>query len=567
MLLEQNQKEQKQIAGYKKSGFTTLSQKEWKSKKKSDPNGQFVNVGAYYYGYKASTPKQDKKDKEVTTPEATTKPEVSPETKPSVEPVIIQPTKRKIEVDCTDVWSDDKNPFIRNYGDDAGYNALMFLEWIVGRTPSIIQPYLGQCGFDPSDNNLHKNAVLKRLAEQPIHTDLGYLKKVEFWAKYVNIERVKDKMKTSDDLTASNQKVRDEKTDTTNVTTTTKVKDSRLEYFYDSVRTYTNSLGLNTYSDPNKMGMTRGICDSILKEYVDLSRLFSSSFDKTGFERKEFAENQTKAKRFLYFCYSKFTKKYSDDPNFRSAMQLPKDWVVNISDINKNDVNESSLKESVIKKLKNKKEMKNLTESVRNKLITVKTKKRIQEESLKIKLSILSEELKNKNYQMMFEKISSEFNNTGKKVLTEEETMSLENGIKRLFSGKESKLKEKVVSHILSKLKLTEGSEVYNKVKTELESTSDSDILRLITDCNYTAGKIVNSLPDTLMSQMKNGSETESLSGIVRNAMASAIADKSMVDDIKYKVAQLICPSLKDLESNINKESESLISKYLNSKD
>ena len=109
------------------------------------------------------------------------------------------------------------------------------------------------------------------------------------------------------------------------------------------------------------MGMTRSVCDTVLNNYLEFYDLFGTAFNKTGFDRKEFAENQTKAKRFLYFCYSKFTKKYSDDPNFRSAMQLPKDWVVNISDINKNDVNESSLKESVIKKLKNKKEMKNLT--------------------------------------------------------------------------------------------------------------------------------------------------------------------------------------------------------------
>jgi hypothetical protein len=90
-------------------------------------------------------------------------------------------------------------------------------------------------------------------------------------------------------------------------------------------------------------------------------------------------------------------------------------------------------------------------------------------------------------------------------------------------------------------------------------------MIRLITDCNFTAGKIVNSLPETLLSQLKNNGGEESLAGIVKMSMANSINDKNLIDDIKYKVSQLICPSLKELESKIGKESESLIGKYLSS--
>ena len=65
-LFEQDERQQKLIAKHKKDGYKSLNQKEWKKKKQTDPNGKFVNVETFFYGYIASaTPPapDDEKDK------------------------------------------------------------------------------------------------------------------------------------------------------------------------------------------------------------------------------------------------------------------------------------------------------------------------------------------------------------------------------------------------------------------------------------------------------------------------------------------------------------------------
>jgi len=65
-LFEQDQRQQKEIAKHKKDGYKPLTQKEWKKKKQTDPNGKFVNVETFFYGYIASTtsppPDETRKD-------------------------------------------------------------------------------------------------------------------------------------------------------------------------------------------------------------------------------------------------------------------------------------------------------------------------------------------------------------------------------------------------------------------------------------------------------------------------------------------------------------------------
>lgn len=53
-LFEQDERQQKLIAKHKKDGYKSLTQKEWKKKKQTDPNGKFVNVETFFYGYIAS---------------------------------------------------------------------------------------------------------------------------------------------------------------------------------------------------------------------------------------------------------------------------------------------------------------------------------------------------------------------------------------------------------------------------------------------------------------------------------------------------------------------------------
>jgi hypothetical protein len=575
MLLEQNQAEQKKIAKYKKEGYQSLTQAAWKKKKTNDSSGQFVNVGTYFYGYIPSKSvnkdaKPSKQDNKPGQQDNTTAQQDNTTVKKDDTP-IQQPLKPKT-IDCNDIWDDSENFFTRYNEGEENESAIRFLDWATSKFPNLLQSggkYLGQCGLifpnspyvDLKKQDLYNNPVLKKIALQQVGTAKGYMSRVEYWFNYVERASLPT---DSPVVKKDDTKVADTPTNKIDTDVKTTNPDTRLVKLYKQVDFLTNVSGINTRTDIETVSLSKSSCDSLLDDYTSLYDIFRNDFKSTGYDRKEFAANQTGAKKLLYFCYKKYSKKYSKDPKFQNIMNVTPDWNVNISDLSKNKVNESSLMESVIKKLKNKKDMKNLTESVRNKLVKTKMKKRIQEESLKVKLALLSEEFKNKNYSNLFNKLTLECNNP-KKILSEAESVSLEKSVKRLFSGNESKLKEKVVTHILSKLKLSENTEIYNKIKTELESTSDDQMIRLITDCNFTAGKIVNSLPETLLSQLKNNGGEESLAGIVKMSMANSINDKNLIDDIKYKVSQLICPSLKELESKIGKESESLIGKYLSS--
>jgi len=63
LIIEQNLAQQQKIKKYKTDGYTELKLAAWQKKKKEDPDGIFVNVDTYYYGYKASNQQSSQENK------------------------------------------------------------------------------------------------------------------------------------------------------------------------------------------------------------------------------------------------------------------------------------------------------------------------------------------------------------------------------------------------------------------------------------------------------------------------------------------------------------------------
>ena len=99
-LFEQDQRQQKEIAKHKKEGYKPLTQKEWKKKKQTDPNGKFVNVETFFYGYIASA------------------------TPPAPKPVETEKEKKDVKS-----YSEVKLPFTKTSESDA------FRAWLLSKFP------------------------------------------------------------------------------------------------------------------------------------------------------------------------------------------------------------------------------------------------------------------------------------------------------------------------------------------------------------------------------------------------------------------------------------------------
>ena len=63
LIIEQNLAQEQKIKKYKTEGYTELNLAAWQKRKRGDPNGTFVNVETYYYGYKPSNQQSSAENK------------------------------------------------------------------------------------------------------------------------------------------------------------------------------------------------------------------------------------------------------------------------------------------------------------------------------------------------------------------------------------------------------------------------------------------------------------------------------------------------------------------------
>ena len=493
-ILEQDERQQKEIAKHKKNGYKPLTQKEWKKKKQTDPNGKFVNVETFFYGYIASsTPPAPK-------PTEPKKDEKKKDEKPYLK--VKLPFTKTSESDAFRAWLLSKFP---DYGDEVK----MTKSLKVDKAPSTYKT-----------SNALKNAYFNKGAEYVkwvagggkvdsktfAVTDGTYIPTTE---KTTETEKTTKKIKRmgcknvgdtsrfktlSSDDSQRNDFVRD-------FLSWWKKKFNKIFFVPDgkcgmNPRTVSswiygilydengdeyyawqdeNINNLANVKDTTEEGDETTYFDMWLK-YRDIKaqeekrkETQTKYGDKTtqntsvvkDFEGLKLAAGNAKINPTRQNCRVLFqqTKGYNNtDKTINSTIETCR------SKFPLMDIPES-LENKITGKLKLMKENKSLSESITNKIKSKKYEKT---------LGGLSEQFDKKNYRKFFDTLTKFRNNN----INEATNSEFEKSFDVIFQGKESEFKNRAIEYILGKLEVSPSSQLGNNIKSELDKIPAKDIFR-----------------------------------------------------------------------------------------
>ena len=191
--------------------------------------------------------------------------------------------------------------------------------------------------------------------------------------------------------------------------------------------------------------------------------------------------------------------------------------------------------------------MKNLQESIRQKL----TSKYIDKASKVIKITETLEKVSddfyegnyNKFFNRMF-KLSESYRNS-KLYLTESTEGNFEIAFTKLFKGDETKVKAKLINYVSSQLKLT--SEMKSYLEQEMSNIDASEISKYFTD----PSKLTDLIADAVVNSAKTSDSEEDIMSIAQNVATPYFNTVDFKENLKKKLKEKVTLKVDDAKSKV----------------
>lgn len=508
LLTEQTQSENKKIEKYKNAGYTELKQAAWKKKKKEDPNGDFVNVGTYYYGYKKSA----------TAPKQETKPET-------------QGNQQTTVPEC----EKNKTPFTNQNESDA------FRTWLLTNYPDFAKkpkPY----NVSPAPSKFLDSKALR----------CAWFEKGEEYKKQ-QTPTTNGQTQTTPDQTSQTNIEKDEKD-------RTEKRIKNLEMISnEQIRIHCAEWETDNFFERDFESNPSEMAQQFVKFCENDPRVPSSIYDySVGFfnicsESYEDYVNKNEAHKSP-FVLRMSKKRVSSDkfkdklPNAQSMITAYEAWKSTVQ------TNESKI---IRKKLIEHKQMKTIKESV-NKKLSEKTKKVdvISENLYKVAGNFYNEEYR--VFFKKFEKLTENYQKS-KLFLNEDASDSFNRAIVKVFKGDEDKLKSESITFFMNKLGLEGG--IRTQVETELGKKYNSDnVGNMFLDC--WADIVVQAFKDNAKSEI---SEPTNVMDAIEKIMVSKIDSTEFDYQLKKEICKMLKPSQEEKQTKVQDLAKKLTQSIIDS--
>jgi hypothetical protein len=571
-LFEQDQRQQKEIAKHKKDGYKSLTQKEWKKKKQTDPNGKFVNVETFFYGYIASA------------------------TPPAPKPVETEKEKKDVKS-----YSEVKLPFKKTEESDA------FRAWLLSKFPD----YGDEVKMTKSlkvDKAPSKYKTSEALKNAYFDKGAEYVKWLSAGGKVEKVDSKtfkvidgtykptdeKDKI-TGDEIKTKKIKRMGCKNvgDTSRFKTLSSDDSQRNDFVRDFLSWWKKKFNKIFFVPDGKCGMyprtvsnwIYGVLydengdeyyawqDENINNLANVKDTTEEGDETTYFDmwlrdrelniraqeekRKEIqtkygnntTQNTSVVKDFEGLKLAAGNAKINPTrQNCKVLFQQTKGYNNTDKTINATietcrskfplmDIPES-LENKITGKLKLMKENKSLSETITNKIKSKKYEKT---------LSSLSEQFDKQNYRKFFDTLTKFRNNN----INEATNSEFEKSFDVIFQGKETEFKNRAIEYILGKLEVSPSSELGKNIKSELDKVSAKDMFRNEYDVPEA---ITNAIQ--LSSQSNTGEET-GLKGIVSQSVK--FDDKQIKQGVRQHLHNYIEGVKDDIKSLEQKLKSSIV--------